>query len=54
MWRLQFYVNQKHGFYRNISSRREYANLPTKKKLKVRDELWKTPELIEAYGVNYI
>lgn len=49
MWKLQYYVNQKHGFHKNISSLDEYANLDTKKKIKARDELWKTPELIEAY-----
>ena len=49
MWKLQFYVNQKRGFYTNISSEQEYANLPTEKKLKAREGLWKSPELIEAY-----
>jgi hypothetical protein len=49
MWRVQFYVNQKRGFHKNISSMEDYANLPTEKKLKARDELWKTPELIDAY-----
>jgi len=49
MWKLQYYVNDKRGFHKNISSMEEYANLPTKKKMKVRDELWKTPELIDSY-----
>ena len=49
MWKLQYYVNQKYGFHKNISSMEEYANLPTKQKMKARDELWKTPELIESY-----
>ena len=49
MWKLQYYVNQKRGFHKNISSLDEYANLATEKKLKARDELWKTRELIEAY-----
>lgn len=49
MWKLQYYVNQKQGFYKNISSRDEYADLPTEKKLKARDALWEHPELIEAY-----
>jgi len=49
MWKLQYYVNQKRGFHKNISSLEEYANLPTKKKTAARDELWKTPELIESY-----
>jgi len=50
MWKLQYYVNQKRGFHKNISSLEEYANLPTKKKTAARDELWKTPELIESYA----
>lgn len=50
MWKLQYYVNQKHGFHKNISSMEEYANLPTKQKMKARDELWKTPEIIESYA----
>lgn len=49
MWKLQYYANQKRGFHKNIASFEEYANLGTEKKLKARDELWKTPELIEAY-----
>ncbi len=49
MWKLQYYANQKRGFHKNIASFEEYANLDTEKKLKARDELWKTPELIEAY-----
>jgi hypothetical protein len=49
MWKLQYYVNQKRGFHKNVASREEYANLPAEKKLKARDELWKNTELIEAY-----
>ena len=49
MWKLQYYINQKRGFHKNISSLEEYSNLPTKMKLTARDELWKTPELIESY-----
>ena len=49
MWKLQYYVNQKMGFHKNIASRDEYAALPAKKKLKARDALWENPELIEAY-----
>lgn len=49
MWKLQYYVNQKRGFHKSISSEEEYANLPTEKKLKARDALWENPELIEAY-----
>ncbi|MBU2610356.1 MAG: hypothetical protein ABIL11_16655 [Chloroflexota bacterium] len=50
MWSLQYYVNQKLGFYKEISSREEYANLPTEKKLKARNALWEHPELIEDYA----
>lgn len=49
MWKLQYYVNQKRGFHTNISSAEEYANLPTEKKLKARDAVWESPDLIEAY-----
>ncbi|KAF0107119.1 MAG: hypothetical protein FD146_1960 [Anaerolineaceae bacterium] len=49
MWKLQFYITQKLGIYKDISSPEEYASLPTKKKLKVRNALWEHPELIEAY-----
>ncbi len=50
MWKLQYYVNQKLGFHKNISSFEEYANLPTQKKLKARDALWEHPELIETFA----
>jgi len=50
MWKLQYYVNQKRGIHKNISSMEEYADLPTKKKMTARDELWKTPEIIESYA----
>ena len=49
MWKLQYYFNQKRGFHKGISSQEQYAKLPTEKKLKVRDGLWKNPEVIEAY-----
>ena len=49
MWKLQYFVNQKQGFHKNITSRDEYTNLSTEKKLKARDALWEHPELIEAY-----
>ncbi len=50
MWKLQYYVNRKHGFHKNVSSLEEYADLPTEKKLKARDELWKDTTLIETYA----
>jgi len=49
MWKLQYYVNQKHGLHTKVTSLEEYANLPTNLKLKARDELWKSTDLIEAY-----
>ena len=49
MWRLQYFVNQKYHFQKNISSMEMYANLPTEKKLKIRDALWEHPELIETF-----
>jgi hypothetical protein len=49
MWKLQYYANQKRGFHESIASAEEYAALPTEKKLKARDALWESPELIEAY-----
>ncbi len=49
MWKLQYYVNQKRNFQKNIHSMEEYANLDTKKKLAARNELWKDPDLISAY-----
>jgi len=49
MWKLQYYVNQQRGIHKGISSLEEYASLPTEKKLKARDELWKDATLIEAY-----
>lgn len=49
MWKLQYYINRKQGIHKNISSLKEYADLPTKEKMEARDELWKTPELMETY-----
>jgi hypothetical protein len=49
MWKLQYYVNKKKGFHKNISSFDEYANLSTEKKLKARDAVWEHPDLIDVY-----
>lgn len=49
MWKLQYYVNQKLGFNKNVSTVEEYTNLPTKKKLEARNALWERPELIETF-----
>ena len=46
---LAGYVNQQRGIFKDIPSPAEYAKLPTEKKLKVRDALWRSPDLIDAY-----
>jgi hypothetical protein len=50
MWKLQYFVNRKRGFHKNIASLEDYAMLPTEMKLKARDELWKDSSLVEAYA----
>jgi hypothetical protein len=49
MWRLQFYVNQQRQILTNVESPQEYIALPMSEKVKVRDVLWKSPDLIDAY-----
>ena len=49
MWGLQRYVNRQRHILKDIPSSLDYAKLATEKKLKVRDALWKSPELIDAY-----
>jgi hypothetical protein len=49
MWKLQYYANRQRGFHKNIGSLEEYTSLPTERKLKARDELWKDTRLIESY-----
>lgn len=49
LWGLQFYINQQYQILPNIKSAEEYAGLPMTEKLKVRDKLWKSPNLIDAY-----
>jgi hypothetical protein len=49
MWGLQRYVNQQRGILKDIPSSADYARLATENKLKVRDALWKSPDLIDAY-----
>ncbi len=49
MWGLQRYVNQQRRVLEDIPSPSEYAGLPKEKKLKIRDALWKSPGLIDAY-----
>jgi hypothetical protein len=49
MWSLQYYVNQQRGLLKEITTLEEYADLPSEKKLKVRNALWDNPKLIDAY-----
>ncbi|KAB2834098.1 MAG: hypothetical protein F9K48_06990 [Candidatus Brocadia sp.] len=50
MWGLQFFINQQCQILPGIKSANEYADLPVTEKLKVRDKLWKSPNLIDAYA----
>lgn len=49
MWHLQYFVNAQKGIHKNIASVTDYSNLATEKKAKVREALWKNPEMFEAY-----
>ena len=49
LWNLHFYVNAQRSIHQNIASVTDLADLPLEKKAKVREALWKQPELIEAY-----
>ncbi len=49
MWGLQSFVNQQYQILPGIKSAKEYADLPVTEKMKVRDKLWKNPNLIDAY-----
>lgn len=49
MWGLQFYVNERLGIVPNVRSPQALAALPTQKRVKVRDALWKNPSLIADY-----
>ena len=49
MWGLHYYVNEQSGILKDIPSVEKYGKLPTKKKLKVREDLWKSPGLIDDY-----
>jgi len=49
MWNLQYFVKQKLDLLNKVASRDEFAKLPTKEKMKVRDSLWEHPELIATY-----
>jgi hypothetical protein len=49
MWGLQAYVNRQLALVKKASSAEQYGDLPTEKRLKVRNALWKHPHLIEEY-----
>lgn len=49
MWGLQFYVSQQRQLSPSINSPEEYKNLDYEEKVVVRNALWKSPELIDAY-----
>jgi len=49
MWGLQFYVNQQRQILAGVDSVADYAKLPPKDRIKVRDALWDKPGLIDAY-----
>ena len=49
MWGLQFYVNQQRQTLANVESPQEYAALPMSEKVRVRDVLWESPDLLDAY-----
>jgi hypothetical protein len=49
MWGVQFHLNQQLQVRPHIHSAQEYASLPMSDKAAVRDALWKTPKLIDAY-----
>jgi hypothetical protein len=49
MWRLQFHVNRKLQILPHVQTIDDYIALPTEEKAKVREELWKNPQLIRTY-----
>ena len=49
MWGLQFYVNQQRQILTDIESVEKYVALPMSEKIEVRDALWESPDLIDAY-----
>jgi len=46
MWGLQSFINQQYQILPGIKSAKEYADLPVTEKMKVRDKLWKSPNLM--------
>ncbi|MCD6286990.1 MAG: hypothetical protein J7M39_13860 [Anaerolineae bacterium] len=49
MWRLQLYVNQQRQVLPSVRTLRDYVELSSEDKVKVRDALWEHPDLIDAY-----
>jgi hypothetical protein len=48
-WGLQRFANQRKGGRKDISSRDQYEGLPVEIKLKDREALWNSPDLIDDY-----
>jgi hypothetical protein len=46
---LLYYVNQKQHVIKDIASKDGFLKLPTEKKFKIREALWKTPTLIDDF-----
>ena len=49
MWGLQRFANQRLGILKDFPSPLKYAELQAKNKIKLRDVLWKSPDLINDY-----
>jgi hypothetical protein len=49
MWGLQFFVSQQRRMLPNVTSLEAYTALESGEKIKVRDALWKHPDLIDPY-----
>jgi hypothetical protein len=46
---MQYYINLHTGTLKGVKSLDEFGRLPTEKKAKVRDLMWKRPELMDDY-----
>lgn len=49
MWGLQYFVNQKHKIYDNITSLDEYMKCSIEEKLEVRESLYSNINIIDSY-----
>ena len=49
MWGLQRFANRQLGIFKDFPSPDKYAELPANKKIKLRDALWESPDLINDY-----